>query len=85
MENFAIDSEVHSKVEVLPMPVISVVILGQSLSLDKSSLRDATVLLWWFHDGNGVVFKVVIYPNISDPVELIGGLMHSLLEKGKKF
>jgi len=84
MKDLAIYCHVYANIEVLPVPEITMVILRQSLSLHEPALWNATVLLRWFHYRNGVIFQIVIYPHVSDPVELIRRFMHSLLEKGEE-
>ena len=49
IEYFPVESDVNAQIEVFPMPTISHVILGQSLSLDEFSLRNTAVLYCRLH------------------------------------
>ena len=84
MEHFAVESDVDVQVEVLPVPVVALVVLGQSHALDQLALGHAAVLDVGLDDRDAVVFQVVVDDDGADAEELARGLVHGLLEVGIK-
>lgn len=85
VEDLAVEGDVDVEVEVLPVPVIALVVLGQPHALDELALRHAAVLHVGFDDGDAVIFQVVVEDDGSDAEVLAGRLMDCLLVESIEF
>ena len=85
MKYLAVECDVNVQVEVLPVPVIALVILGQTLALYQFALWHAAVLHVRFDDGYAVVLQVVVDDDGADAKVLVRRLVNGLFEVGVKF
>ena len=72
MENLAIEGDIDAEIEVLPVPEVTQVILGQPLPLDELALGDPTVVHHRLHHRNGVILKVIEDADLPDSEVLVG-------------
>ena len=82
MEYFAIKGDINAKIEILPVPEVTQIILREPLPLDQLALGYPTVVHHRLYHRDGVILKVVEDAHLPNSKVLVGRLMHCLLEVG---
>lgn len=80
----AIHGDVHAPIQIFPVVMIPMVILGHPVTSDKFALKKTRVLHNRLYDGHAVIFQIVIDTHLADPVMLFCGERNIFLEIGIK-
>lgn len=81
----AIHGDVHAPIQIFPVVMIPMVILGHPVASNKFALRKTRVLHNRLYDGHAVIFQIVIDTHLADPVMLFCRERNIFLEIGIKF
>jgi len=85
VEILSVESDVHSQVDIFPVPVVALIVFGQSLSFDQFALWHSRVFNVWLNDRNTVVLQVVVDLHWPHPEVFCWGFVYRLLIEGAEF
>lgn len=80
----AVHGDVDASIQILPVVMIPVIILGHTMTSDKFALTNTRVLHNRLCDRYGVIFQIVIYTHLANTVMLLCRERNIFLEIGIK-
>lgn len=78
----AVDGEVDAQVQILPVVIIPLLILGHPVAFHEFALEQTRVLHLRLDDTHAVILQVIIDAHLADPVMLLCRDGNLLLEVG---